>query len=89
MSHLKVYKESLGYEEGSPLTLYIYFIQLYRMLDTILPNYLLTLENTVAVLHYSYLTNRGVVAVIHKLAIYRVTHLTHFGYEVDLVTACL
>ena len=39
LSLLKAYEGSLGYAEGSPLTLLNHFIQLYRELDTLLSEY--------------------------------------------------
>ena len=39
LSCLKVYKRSLSYAEGSPLTLRNHFIQLYRALDTLFSEY--------------------------------------------------
>ena len=39
LSRVKVYKEMLRYPEGSPLTLRNHFIQPYRALDTLFPEY--------------------------------------------------
>ena len=39
LSLSKVYKGSLGYAEGSPLTLCNHFVQLYRLIDTLVSEY--------------------------------------------------